>query len=367
MHAIEAPRHLAIIALPEAQPFTPEIRKSFSQQYHADALFYFVRAMPDGSDDHSDLSDILEAVSNTTRKKSSKPPITDASAPLGHAFRNQSFGGFQDSTSGKSVVTRQATAQEIFPGQNLLHAQKLIHVNRVNQLRFFRNMIKRRTQERILLLCAESGMGKSSLLRKFRTLCNGVPEVSTQVGLMPPYGPPDVIDIFFSQLHHYPRDSTMQVRNDYTNWCMRRRRHPGLHTEWFHRFTEALISDLSDDRTSSRVFVLIIDDYHKAKQELRDWLCSSLLKAARANDWLITIIAGQVVPSLNIEFDGYYKVDFLSPLRMNDISRYLDKLKLTISADEIRVILEATQGRPLEIALEVSKRLHKACKRVLDR
>jgi tetratricopeptide (TPR) repeat protein len=51
------PRHVAIIGLPDDQPYTPEMRREYLDAYHAEALFY-----PVTGGDHSALQVLLESL-----------------------------------------------------------------------------------------------------------------------------------------------------------------------------------------------------------------------------------------------------------------------------------------------------------------
>lgn len=54
------PRHIAIVGLKDGQAYTPEMRRSFIDQYNARPLFYPVTRADDGAEDHSALLAILE-------------------------------------------------------------------------------------------------------------------------------------------------------------------------------------------------------------------------------------------------------------------------------------------------------------------
>jgi tetratricopeptide (TPR) repeat protein len=60
--ATAEPQHIAIIGLPESEKYTPEMRKMFVDGYNAEPLFYPVRTMQDGGEDHSALLTLLESL-----------------------------------------------------------------------------------------------------------------------------------------------------------------------------------------------------------------------------------------------------------------------------------------------------------------
>ena len=60
------PRHIALIGLPDDEPYAPFMRDLFTDQYDAEPLFYPIATHPDGSPDHSALLAILTG----TRRRS---------------------------------------------------------------------------------------------------------------------------------------------------------------------------------------------------------------------------------------------------------------------------------------------------------
>lgn len=76
-----APRHLAILGIPEGEMPSMEERRYFRDQYNAELLFYVVRELPDGSPDHSELKGLLgELVKEFGKPISATPAAVPAAA-----------------------------------------------------------------------------------------------------------------------------------------------------------------------------------------------------------------------------------------------------------------------------------------------
>lgn len=60
--AARGPRHTAFIGLREDKPYTPQMRRTFQDQYNATVVFYRIRTTETGGDDHGELLDGFEAL-----------------------------------------------------------------------------------------------------------------------------------------------------------------------------------------------------------------------------------------------------------------------------------------------------------------
>jgi tetratricopeptide (TPR) repeat protein len=65
------PRHVAIIGLPDEQPYTPEMRHEYLDAYHAEVLFYPVTR----GNDHSALQVLLESLATIPAPAPGPPPV----------------------------------------------------------------------------------------------------------------------------------------------------------------------------------------------------------------------------------------------------------------------------------------------------
>jgi hypothetical protein len=68
------PRHIALIGLPDDEPYSPFMRDLFTDQYDAEPLFYPITKHPDGSPDHSALLAILTDLGGVCRRPLLGPP-----------------------------------------------------------------------------------------------------------------------------------------------------------------------------------------------------------------------------------------------------------------------------------------------------
>jgi tetratricopeptide (TPR) repeat protein len=74
------PRHVAVLGLPEDERYTPEMRRMFVDQYDAEPLYYPVRKLEEGGEDHSALAVLLEALPKRSGE-GLRPVATRPSAP----------------------------------------------------------------------------------------------------------------------------------------------------------------------------------------------------------------------------------------------------------------------------------------------
>ncbi len=70
------PRHIALLGLKEDEPYTPEMRRLFQDQYNAKVYFYRIEITSDGREDHSDLQRVVEELAGTPT-----PPTTTPARP----------------------------------------------------------------------------------------------------------------------------------------------------------------------------------------------------------------------------------------------------------------------------------------------
>lgn len=251
-----------------------------------------------------------------------------------------------------------APAGDIQPSEKLIHAQKLIHVDRARQIRLFRKMIEGNLQQHIFLVCAESGMGKSSLLRQFCKICDKLPNLlRAQLNLDLNYDPIEILHTISLRLCTYKLDDFVRLYKEYTESYTGRRWNHDSYRGWCHRLTNAFFEDISASTGSKDRIIIIVDNYHRSTPNVKEWFCRSFLNYVHDRCRLIVVVSGQSVPDLDIAFHGRYQLEFLHPLKSKDILLYASRLKLDIPRGELTSIYKSTGGRPLELALEISKRL----------
>jgi hypothetical protein len=182
--------------------------------------------------------------------------------------------------------------------------------NRTQELKFFLQMVRGQTSERILLLKAPSGFGKSSLLKKFSQRCPQEVGVlrrldlkAAEIGL--PY--------FF---HHVCDDLGYDRFQEFTAELEKMLSGAENVSEYGSKWQRAIQSvlnveqNLRQDRLDvlqqaffrdleaiGQTIVLLLDTFEAAVTELKDWINGELLNAVSRISRLIVVIAGQEVPN----------------------------------------------------------------------
>mgnify|MGYP000870768323 CR=1 FL=1 len=183
-------------------------------------------------------------------------------------------------------------------------------VDREEELELLLGQAIGKVETRVTLVRADSGMGKSELLREFKQRC---PEAAQQALVDFKGGGISLAMVFFhvcdtlggwqcfqnlgKAIQHILAPTSVNVSGN-MQWGQNEISvalgGPDEHTRDLRRadLTGAFISDL---RALGRV-VLILDTFEKCDPDLQGWIASALLPAISRSPGLLAIVAGQSIP-----------------------------------------------------------------------
>jgi hypothetical protein len=237
-----------------------------------------------------------------------------------------------------------------------------IRVNRAEELALFVRIATGETPERVLLVSAASGMGKSELLREFS---QRRPQDSLY-GVVDFKGGdvPDVAELLSRLCGRlgWPKFRLLSARISQfvtpsasvnENTIIGRAEisialaAPDEETRSFRRtaLTEAFVDDL---RSAGRA-ILVFDTFNACDSELAHWLSGFLARASYAPG-LTVIVAGQSVPEPTLEWEALCRQLPLGPMAAEHWLEYAGAIGLSVSLDFINGCWISCKGHSLKIA-----------------
>jgi AAA ATPase domain len=250
-----------------------------------------------------------------------------------------------------------------------------VHVDREEELARFKDMITGRGTRHILLIQAERGMGKSSLLREFweqsaglsRILVDLKPRTHSVEGVLGELGSQNrsAFKGFFERVEQLSSSGGVYInRSEISKSQFDIQLQLGSDTPESREIrrlalTQAFFSDLAASNPRGETTVVIFDTYEAASDDVKDWLSRLFLTRARGHRWLLVVVAGRSIPQLGIGWDDLCLKQTLRPLGREHVGEYLRHAELQLSDDAIAVIYEGTQGIPLDMSTFVGNLLRR--------
>ncbi|BAB76681.1 ATP-binding protein [Anabaena sp. FACHB-709] len=241
----------------------------------------------------------------------------------------------------------------------------MIIANRTQELLFFHQMVEGSIPNRVLLIKAESGLGKTSLLARFKhtlstqkTLCVDMDLKSAQLG----------ISYFFSRVRQrlgeqrFPclnaavgsylssgievSDTKITGNNNQFSVVLS---NVDENTRNF-RLTELREAFFRDLRKIPQKLVFLFDTYEKAPSELANWLGGEFLADVVDTPKLIVVIAGQQIPQPTIEWMDLHECCCLEAILDREAwYKYSQDKKLPFNQDEVKMAMRIFKGHPQNI------------------
>lgn len=255
-----------------------------------------------------------------------------------------------------------------------------VHIDRKPELDRFDDMLHGRQEERILLIEAPSGRGKTWLLLEYqkRAAHAGVPSalIDLRVGSM---GVSDALatlgeEFGWERLGRFQRQVAEwgRLTADVTIHGVLQIGRPQIQVvlggpdeqtrrERRRVLTDALMSDVRDWLGATGRAVIFVDTYNvagadkKVEPELREWLEGVLLPHVRRTPGLIVVVAGQQTPEVNMGWEACCDRIVLGPLDdPREWMPYVAAVGATASIEVVSAYCHSCRGEPSAIAMHLS-------------
>jgi hypothetical protein len=244
--------------------------------------------------------------------------------------------------------------------------------NRTRELHLFEQMLQRQVRERILLVEAPSGYGKTGLMGRFEILCSqGIHPV-----LIDLKGAQAGIAFVFSRIQRvlgkkrFPKFNAQIDRFLNSGVVIQDNSLTGERSqiqvilevppeERNYRLTQLQQVFFEDLERFDRPIAFILDTYNGATEELAGWIESQFLAEVALNPKLFAIVAGQIIPQPTIEWQNLHHRCQLDRIMEREAwYGYAKDVGYCFTSQEIDFSIDAVEGVPARVValLEVAAR-----------
>jgi hypothetical protein len=236
---------------------------------------------------------------------------------------------------------------------------RAISVDREAEIAIFENMLRDKTEEKILIIVAKSSFGKSTLLREyvrrrptnfhfadidFKVGSTTLPELFSR--LCDKLGEEKRFPKFYAELHNVARQSNiasnfMVGQNQIENYLVGQNEQDRQLK--ISALTETFFADL---RTLGKTLI-ILDTFERADDSLKKWMADSFLPRIYHSKNLYVVISGQGMPEQTLEWECEH-------IELHGIShehwhKYAESIGVKEPMDFFRGYCLACQGNPYQI------------------
>lgn len=241
-----------------------------------------------------------------------------------------------------------------------------VYINRQKELDLFESAIMGNSNERIFLIQAEGGMGKTSLLLEYgrearqmhQCRCVSIDLKGRATGLE------ELIFRVCSQLgkEHFRQLELVIKRltedrlTDVSDNVLigSTQIHIALDADSAEdgqarrtQITDAFFADL--EAFQDRRIIFLVDTFEQAEETVAQWFSHAFLPRVANAGNLIAVIGGRSVPERNLEWAGCHQTMELSELFAEDWLAYAQTVQSKLSAETIRAFHSYFKGRPIEM------------------
>ncbi len=250
-----------------------------------------------------------------------------------------------------------------------------ILIDRIKEDGLFREMLGGRGRAHVLLIQAQSGMGKSYLLDKWWEDCEGLPRGRVNLKLMT-YSVTEILgelcqclsserfNRYYERCQEFARQSGINIeRSTFLNSPIEASL-AGVDSEQRklrrQLLTDAFFADLTGLVSGSQSAVLLFDTYETASDEVKDWISGLFLTRVYRHRGLVVVIAGREIPQVDRDWSDLCLHQTLTKLEKDHLREYVRRLQLSFSDEVIDVLYDTTNdGHPFEVSLQLHRLLAK--------
>ena len=233
-------------------------------------------------------------------------------------------------------------------------------VDRDEERRLFREMTAGQTAIHILLMEAETGMGKTILLDQFWKISEGFrrarvdfKQASYSFGailreMCDQYGPQsfsmcdDVCCDVLRELGH-------EVKHAEVLWTLLDLKFPQSvqdRRKYQQLITDAFLANLESIREGAQPIVMLFDTFERASDPTKAWIVEQLITAIRRYPWLVCVVAGQDIPRVATDDAEWCLQHRLQPLTDEHSREYIQKVIYTQDESIVTYITVTAEGHP---------------------
>lgn len=233
-------------------------------------------------------------------------------------------------------------------------------IDREEELQIFKEMMSGKTEERIFLIEAQSGMGKTVLLGEFG-YCKPKKIAFAKIDFKG--GNTSIAELFsrlrdklggegkFPNLGKELKGIFKPTIDISTNLMFGKNQIEAYLTGRDEQERELRLSALTDaffaDIRALGKLLLIFDTYEKSDESVKKWLSDSFLSRVQNSPNIFVIIGGQVVPEENLEWECIRKP--LGGIPHSHWYKYVENKGIFIHIEYIRACCDIYNGHPLKM------------------
>lgn len=239
--------------------------------------------------------------------------------------------------------------------------------NRTKEADFFKKMLRGEISQRILLIQAASGMGKTSLLAEFAALCPVHAEAAILVKINLKSAQTGIAYIFSKLQSRLGEDSFTKFNGALSKFLSAGVEVADNQIEGTENQIQVVLNAESEDIRNFRLsqlqraffqdlqavkkqIVMILDTFNEAPINLADWIGGGFLAEVAESNNIRVVIAGQSVPKPTIEWEDLADTHCLD--RINDIEAwhlFVQARGFPFEREAVKAFVRVLNGNPDEI------------------
>ena len=239
--------------------------------------------------------------------------------------------------------------------------------NRTREVEFFKKMLLGNITKRILLIQAVSGMGKTSLLGEFGSICDVYAETAILVKIDLKSAQNGIAYIFSRLQRRLGEENFKRFNGALRDFLIAGVEVSGNQIEGTENQIQVVLSAESEDLRNMRLnklqesffrdlqeikkpIVMIFDTFNLASSTLADWIGGGFLAEVAEVKNIRVVIAGQSVPNPTIEWEDLAEKHFLNEITDIDAWHLFAQAKgFPYGKGDLQAFVKLLNGHPKTI------------------